>query len=209
MKQIWLTVVVAVSSVAVTSARQSPKPAAPKIPECEKYEAMVAACLPKMCEADRAVAEIDLELHREMLPVQIQHKGRAAAAKTCAAQIDEAVREDVFGCYAAKGGMTATVRPTATSVVMTLTGPGPSGAGADVVILAEPGDAPTATFRLPAWKGEFVLDTASTPVVANGGAKGAPTRLEPATTYCYAIGSATDIRNDVYRKGMFTTLPKR
>jgi hypothetical protein len=209
-------------SAAMTAAWQSPgKPSSAKIPECEKYDAMVTSCLPKMCEDERMLTEMDLGFHRELLPATIQHKGRQGAAELCARQIDEAIKDDLYGCYSNKTGAAGVpARPirldklsaTDTSVVLTLGGNRPTTAGStEVIILTGIGEPPTAIYRLPEWKGQFVLDTASASPIASakGGAQNPPMRLEPRTTYCFVITSSTDRPNDVYRKGTFTTLPKR
>jgi hypothetical protein len=212
-----IRVVAAASFVVVgaaMSAAQSAKPASTRIPECDKYAAMVASCLPKMCEADRVVAEMELEIHREMLPAQIQHHGRDAAAKTCATQIEEAVRDDVSGCYAMapmRAIRVDKVQPTGTGLIMTLSGTGTTSVpGASVALLTVPGEPPTAVYRLPEWNGQYVLDTTSAPSAGAGrGAPQGPVRLDPATTYCFVIESTAGNRNEIHRRGTFTTLPKR
>jgi hypothetical protein len=209
-------------SAAMTAAWQlRGKPSSTKIPECDKYDAMVTACLPKMCEEERALAEMDLGFHRELMPATIQHKGRQGAAELCARQIDEAIKDDLYGCYPIKAGAASVparsirldkLSATDTSVVLTLSGTSPTpAASTEVIILASIAEQPTAIYRLPEWKGQFVLDTASASPIssAKGGAQNPPIRLEPRTTYCFVITSSTDRPNDVYRKGTFTTLPKR
>jgi hypothetical protein len=70
-------------------------PASTKIPECVKYEAMVTACLPKMCEEERALAELELSFHRETLAKVVELKGRQAGAQVCAQSLREASELDV------------------------------------------------------------------------------------------------------------------
>ena len=222
--RVLLAVALVFSSAAMTAARQSPaKPPSTGIPECDKYHEMVTACMRKMCVADRTVAELDLELDREFIPAEIKHKGRAAATQSCVRKINEAVQDDVFDCYAGNGGAAGrpapairvdAVRPTDTSVVMTFSGKGPHPpTGAEVIIQRSevPDEEPAASYRLPEWKGQFVLDTSSVSptAAAKGGAQAAPIRLEPRTTYCFVVASPTNRQNEIHRKGIFTTLPKR
>jgi hypothetical protein len=223
MKPLFRVVLVMASVVSnaelALAGQSSAKPAAAGIPECDKYEAMVAACLPKMCEAERIVAELDLELHRQILPAVIQHKGRAAAVQACVEKTNEAVAEDAFGCYATKGGVTRRpasavrvdkVQPTNTGVVMTLSGDGAAaGAVTEVILVTAPGEPPAAVYRLPEWKGQFVLDTSTLPAKAAKGTAPGPVRLDPRTTYCFIVESTRDAATEVHRKGMFTTLPQR
>jgi hypothetical protein len=188
------------------------------IPECDKYEAMVTACLPKMCEVERELAELELSLHREVQARQIELQGRQASAESCARQIREAIQDDEYGCYAAAAGASAAkqpvrlekVRTTDTSVVLTLSRKSAATpADIEVSILKSIMEPPTAIYRLPAaLNGQLVLDTASASPMTSAGnsARVAPIRLEPSTTYCFAIGSST---THIYRKGLFTTLPKR
>jgi len=220
-RQIQTVVAVAlVSSAAILAARQSAvKPQSTGIPECDKYAAMVTACLPKMCEEERLLVELDLGFHHELLPAIVKLDGRQKAASVCAQSIDEAIKEDPYGCYAPKtvgsGAPVSirldSVRPTDTSVTMTFSGTGPAkGEKVRLVITKAISERPIAIYELPGWTGKLVLDTASaTPVSEAKAAQTAPVRLEPRSTYCFVVQSRTDSRMEEHRKGIFTTLPKR
>lgn len=213
---IWLTVGTLLASL---SLRDAPAQAKTGIPECDKYAAMVRECLPKMCEEERTLMEMQLGFALEMIPKQVELRGRQAAAQSCTRDISEAIQKDEYGCYASKSAGTSApksiqldrIRPSATSVTLTLTGTGSTtAADTEVIIMTSISEPPTAIYRLPEWKGQFVLDTASaTPTSAKGSTGNPPIRLEPQTTYCFVITSSTNRPNDVYRKGIFTTLPKR
>lgn len=210
----WLAIGTLVASLSLRDAASQAKSG---IPECDKYEAMVTACLPRMCEEERMLADLELGLHRETLSRQIELQGRQAATESCARQIREVIKDDTYGCYTAAAGASAAkppvqldkLRVTDTSVVLTLSGKGPATpAGTAVFILTSISEPPTAIYRLPEWKAQFVVDTASASPVKSerDSAQVPPVRLDPSTTYCFAIGTST---TDVYRKGIFTTLPKR
>jgi hypothetical protein len=200
------------TGAAPMAARQAPSAAASaKIQDCVQYEAMVTACLPKMCEQERALAELELSFHRETLAKVVELKGRQAGAQVCAQSLREAAAGDVYGCYATEAGAQKhpirldQVRPTDTGVALTLTSLGIApDETARVVIAASIMESPTAVYALPRDKGTFVVDTSS--AVAGGGQA---IRLEPRTTYCFAIESTTGTARKVYRQGVFTTLPKR
>ncbi len=205
------------------------------IAECDTYVAMVTACLPKMCEDERLLVELELSFHRELTPKVIKLKGRQEAAQGCAQDIREAIRNDPYGCYTSRSAEASAstpaiqrvqVRPAHTSVTMTFTGSGPgSGAGApetpskededagwQVIIGTSLTEAPTAVYRLLGRKGQFVLDTATEPPVTQpgGAAQRQPLRLKAGTRYCFVINSpAANGGVEIQRKGIFTTLPKR
>jgi len=215
--QVPLAVAVLLSSVTISAADQAAKPPSTGIPECDKYAAMVTACLPKMCEEERMLVELELGFALEMIPKQVELKGRQAAAQTCARDITEAIEKDEYGCYAsgtARANAPKSIRvekvlPTDTSVTFTFIGNGPAtGEEARVVIARSISERPVVSYSLSGWKGTFVLDTAS----ASPAVKGAPTapiRLEPRTTYCFLVESSVGDRTDIHRKGIFTTLSKR
>ena len=211
---IWLTIGTLVAGLSLRPVTSQDKSG---IPECDKYEAIVTACLPKMCMAERAVAELDLELHRQILPTLLQLKGRPAAVQACVEKIDEAIQEDEFGCYSSLSGNKGRpgpairvdkVRPTDTGVVMTLRDPGPASNSTKVTIVTVPGEPVTAVYQLPEWKGQFVLDTTSASPTLKAG-PGKPVTLDPETPYCFVIQSSNGTGKEIYRKGTFTTLPKR
>ncbi len=218
-RQIQTVVAVALFASAAVAARQSAvKPKSTGIPECDKYAAMVTACLPKMCEVDRIVVELALGMDQELLPTVVKLKGRQEAARQCAEQIDEAIKDDLYGCYAPKAGAGAPIpvrldkiQPTDTSVTLAFsgTGPPPTSEEARLAIYRFNDGKPHAigSYRLSGWTGQVVLDTASaSPVV--GGVPRAPVRLEPRTEYCFVVESGTTNRQE-HRKGIFTTLAKR
>lgn len=204
------------STAALAANRQSgvkPKPTG--ISECDKYAAMVTACLPKMCEVDRVVVELDLGMQQQFLPDVVKLKGRQEAARQCAREIDEAVKEDLYGCYPSGAGASVPVRvdkiqPTESSVTLTLSGSGPpDGELARLSIFRfVDGLKPIGSYRLAGWNGPVVLDTASALPIGRG-APPAPIRLEPRTEYCFVVESERDGRRREHRKGIFTTLPKR
>lgn len=77
-----------------------------------------------------------------------------------------------------------------------------------MIIARSISERPVVTYPIAGWTGQLVLDTASaSPVI--GGAPTAPIQPEPGTTYCFAVESSIGNRTDFYRKGIFTTLPKR
>ena len=154
---IALAMALVVSSAATLVARQSGAKPQTGIPECDKYAAMVTACLPKMCEEERALMEMQLGFALEMLPKQVGLKGRQAAAQSCTRDISEAIKNDDYGCYAPRTAGTIapksiqldTIRPSATSVTLTLSGTGPTtAADTEVIIMTSISEPPTAT--LPA-----------------------------------------------------------
>jgi hypothetical protein len=202
------------ASVAVAARQSAVKPTSTGIAECDRYAAMVTACLPKVCEVDRVVMELDLGFHHELLPTVVKVKGRQEAAKQCAAKIDEAIRDDEYGCYPEAAGSPRAVlldriQPRATSVTLTFSGNGPADGGdSRLLLLTSIGEPPLASYRLAGWQGPVVVDTASAMPLAGGAGK-APIQLEPGTTYCFVVESSTATRRDSHRKGVFTTLPKR
>jgi hypothetical protein len=215
-----LAAVLAVASAAILAAQQSAvKPPSTGIPECDECAAMVRACLPRMCAEERLLTEMQLGFTLEVIPKQVELKGRQAAAQTCTADIRKATENDAYGCFASKtGGITAprpvqlaSIRPSATGVSLTLSRKTlATAAVTEVAILTSMGEPPIAVYRLPEWNGQFVLDTASaTPTDAKSTTRKPPIQLEPQTTYCFVIEGSMDRQNDVYRKGIFTTLPKR
>jgi len=211
---IWLTVGTLLASL---SLRDAPAQAKTGIPECDKYAAMVRACLPKMCEEERMLREMELGFALEMIPRAVELQGRQKAAQSCARDITEEIKKDEYGCYPGKTADASPpksirldkVRPAATSVTLTFSGKGPeSGEEVRVIIARSISERPVVAYPIAGWTGQFVLDTAS----ASPAIRGAPTppiQLEPGTTYCFAVESSIGNRRDFYRKGIFTTLPKR
>jgi len=187
--------------------------------KCDEYYAMVSACLPRMCEAERAVAELELSFSRETLQKVVELKGRAAAAQSCEQDILKEIQDDPYGCYESdrtKAGLPNSVvrdvrvQPAATSVVISFqVVPEKSRDGAWEVAIGSEDQEPQVRYVVSS-AGVFALNTAVDRPVALTGAKGAsqapqPFRLDPGVSYCFAITSSTGEQ----RRGSFTTSPER
>lgn len=207
----------ATASAHTSAGRSAVTPQRTGIPECDKYAAMVTACLPKMCEEERLLREMQLGFALEMIPKGVELNGRQQAAQACARDIAEEIKNDEYGCYPAttadpgppRSIRLEAVQPSAMSVTLTFSGSGPAtGEEARVVVARSISEPPLATYPLAGWTGQFVLDTASASPVIKGGPTD-PIRLEPQTTYCFAVVSSVGSRTGYYRKGIFTTLPNK
>jgi hypothetical protein len=183
------------------------------IPQCDDYYAAVTACLPQMCEAERALVETELSFHQEVLLKTIELKGRAAAADACSQDLQKEIQADPYGCYESeranaglpkKSIQDVSVRPAATAVAISFKlGPQTSKNGRpEVEIVSE--DLQNGVQYVPAASnGVFSLDTAvdrpTAPLGESGGL------LEPERSYCFAIKSA----DGEERRGSFTTSAER
>jgi len=190
------------------------------IRKCDDYYAMVSACLPRMCEAERAVIELELSFSRETLQKVVELKGRAAAAQACEQDILKELQDDPYGCYESdrtKAGLPKSVvrdvrvQPAATSVVISFkVAPERSFDGAWQVAIGSEDQQPQVRYVVSQSAGVFALNTAVDRPVAPTGAKEAsqapqPFRLDPGVSYCFAITSSTGGQ----RRGSFTTSPER
>ncbi len=190
------------------------------VAECDEYVVMASACLPRMCEVERGLSELELSFHREMLAKTFELKGRDEAAKACARDIVELLQDDPYGCYdsdRAKRGMPAAgiqdvqVRPQATSVTISFRAGSPaSGEGPwEVAIVVE--DLEPLVQYVPTRSGSvFVVDTAGDqPMTPVSDPTGKPSntpqafRLDSGVSYCFTIKSS----GGEERRGSFTTLP--
>ena len=88
-----------VLAAALGQAPVASPPPSTGVPECDRYVAMVRACLPKMCEEERALRELELEFALETIAAVVKHKGAAAAEKTCSADIAAEGGDDLYGCH--------------------------------------------------------------------------------------------------------------
>ena len=70
------------------------------VPACDRYVAMVRACLPRMCEEERILRELELDLALETIAAAVKHKGAQAAGDTCSADIVAEAGDDLYGCHA-------------------------------------------------------------------------------------------------------------
>ena len=190
--------------------------------ECDEYFVMASACLPRMCEVERGLSELELSFHQEILSKMLELKGRDEAAKACAQDVVKLLQDDPYGCFdaeRAKRGMPAAgiqdvqVRPQATSVTISFqAGSQASGEGPwEVAIAFE--DLEPLVHYVPMRSGKaFVLNTAvDWPMTAVSDPTGKPLsvpqafRLDSGVSYCFAIKSPGGDQ----RRGSFTTLRVR
>jgi hypothetical protein len=181
-------------------------PASTGVAECDRYVAMVRACLPKMCEEERILRELELDFALETIAAAIKHKGARHAGGTCSADIAAEAGDDLYGCHAESRASSILVEaaPGETSVTLRLSGAGLAGAGPLELALTAPlVPEPAGVYRITPTNGAYVLDTASA-VSAPAGR----VLLERDTPYCYSIATPADGaagRHTVIRKGTFTT----
>lgn len=183
-----------------------PPSASTGVPACDRYVAMVRACLPKMCEEERALRELELEFALEAIAAVIKHKGAQAAGDNCSADIVAEAGDDLYGCHPESRASTILVEaaPAETSVILRLSGAGLAAAGPLEVALAVPLEPrPAAVYRVTGTNGLYVLDTTgATAATADR------VLLERDTPYCYLIATPAESAaglNTVIRKGTFTT----
>jgi hypothetical protein len=192
--------------VALAAVLSDPPPASTGVPECDRYAAMVRACLPKMCEEERMLREMELGFAVETIAAVVKEKGKAAAADSCIRDIAAELREDLYACHADSPSASTRVdlTPAGDAVQMRFSSPALAGAETADVALAEPLAEPTAVYRVTSTAGTFVLDTRTAPPLAAGAAAG---QLLPETPYCYAIATSADdpSRRRVLRKGVVLT----
>jgi hypothetical protein len=192
--------------LALAAALSEPPPAATGVPECDRYVAMVRACLPKMCEEERMLREMELGFALETIAAVVKEKGKAPAAESCDRDIAAEVREDLYACHADSPSATTRVdlTPAGDAVVMRFSSPALAGAQSADVAVAEPLAEPLAVYRVTGTQGTFVLDTRTASPL--GPAAGA-VRIEPDTPYCYTIATSADdaARRRILRKGVALT----
>lgn len=187
------------------------------IAECDRYAEMVRACLPKMCEEERALREMELGFSLEAIATLVKLKGPEAAARSCAQDIANELQDDEYGCSgesaAGRGALIRQlqVRPGDTTVTISFAAAQQAATSVEVAIAASMMGDPDAVYRIESNGGRFLLDTAvAVPAKsAEAAPSGAPIRLEPGTTYCYAIGAPGEGLQNVLRKGTFTTAQRR
>ena len=192
--------------MALAAVLSEPPPAATGVPDCDRYEAMVRACLPKMCEEERMLREMELGFAIETIGAVVKEKGKAAAAESCSRDITAELREDFYGCYpdSASASTRVEVTPAGDAVVMRFSSPALAAAETADVALAEPLAEAGVMYRVAGTQGTFVLDTRTASPL--GSAAGAVT-LEADTHYCYTIATSADdaARRRVLRKGVALT----
>jgi hypothetical protein len=179
------------------------------IAKCDQYYAMASACLPRMCEMERPLAEAELSFSRETLQKVIELKGRDAAAQACTTDLADAIKDDPYGCYEserANAGLPAPllrglkVQPAPSSVTVSFDAVQGAAGDWELALLSEDLE-PQVRYRFARSPAGFVLNTAAaTPSDAPQ-----PFNLEPGVPYCFAI-SSPDGR---VRRGQFTTSSAR
>ena len=176
------------------------------IPECDRFLAMVRACLPSMCEDERMLREMEVGFALETIAAVVKERGKAAAADSCTRDIAAELREDLYACHADSPSASTRVEltPAGDALVLRFSGPALAGAATADVALAEPLAEPQAVYRVTSAQGMFVLDTRTASPL--GSAAGA-VRLEPDTPYCYTIATSADdaTRRRILRKGIALT----
>lgn len=192
--------------VVLALALSDPPPPPTGVPECDRFVAMVGACLPKMCEEERMLREMELGFAVETIAAVVKERGKAAAADSCTRDIAAELREDLYACHADSPSASTRVEltPAGDALVLRFSGPALAGAETADVALAEPLAEPHAVYRVTSTQGAFALDTrTSSPLGAAAGA----VRLEPDTPYCYTIATSADdaARRRILRKGIALT----
>ncbi len=180
------------------------------IAKCDQYYAMVSACLPRMCEMERALAEVELSFSRETLQKVIELKGRDAAAQACTTDLADEIKDDPYGCYESEragAGLPAPslrglkVHPAPSSVTVSFDAVQGAAAGDWELALLSEDMEPRVRYRFARSPAGFVLNTAAaTPSDAQE-----PFGLEPGVPYCFAISSP----DGTVRRGQFTTSSAR
>ena len=82
-------------------ATEKPKPAATGIPECDKYFAVVEACIATktLSKDDQKAAELNVSRLRAMLPIAKAPQGRATLVERCTASLEAAQKDGKYACY--------------------------------------------------------------------------------------------------------------
>ena len=196
----------AVFLVALAAALAEPPPTPTGVAECDRHVAMVRACLPKMCEEERLLREMELGFALETIAVAVKEKGKASAAESCSRDVVAELREDLYACHADAPSAATRVELTTAGDALVLRFSSPSLAGAENadVAIAEPLAEPSAVYRVMGKAGTFVLDTrTASPIGSSAGT----IRLEPETPYCYAISTSADdpSQRRILRKGVALT----
>lgn len=198
-----------VMSSAILATPQPPAPGPTGVPECDRYVAMVRQCLPKMCGEDGALRELELDLALEAIAASVTLHGPQTAAKACTRDIEDDVRQDLYGCYAGSraASQTVEVRASASGAVIRFEIAALAAANqAEVTIASSLFEAPEATYRVTGSHGVFSLDThVALPGTADQTTPATPALLASGTTYCYAIGTAAEGGGHIVRQGTFTT----
>jgi hypothetical protein len=186
-----------------------PPPPPTGVPECDRYVAMVSACLPKMCEEERMLREMELGFAVETIAAVVKEKGKAAAAESCTRDVTAELREDLYACHADSPSASTRVEltPAGDSLVLRFSSPALAGAETADVAFAEPLAEPVGVYRVTSAQGTFVLDTRTASPL--GSTTGAVT-LEADTPYCYTIATSADdaARRRILRKGVASTRGK-
>lgn len=83
------------------AASASQKSEATGIPECDKYFALVDACVAtkKMTKEDQQAAELNVSRLRAMLPIARAPQGRTTLVDRCTMSLETAQKEDQYDCY--------------------------------------------------------------------------------------------------------------
>ena len=181
-------------------------PASTGVPECDRFVAMVRACLPRMCEEEKVLRELELDLAIETIAAAVKHRGARAAGETCADDIAAEVGDDLYGCHpgSVASAILVEATPAETSVILRVSGGSVSNAGPLEVTLAAPlTPEPAGVYLVTPAHGPYLLDTASAPSRA---AQAGRVVLERDTPYCYSIAVPADgAAGRVIKKGTFTT----
>lgn len=201
-------VTLALAATLGLSQRPSP-PASTGVPECDRYVAAVRECLPKMCEVDRELREMELGFTLETIAASVKAQGREAAAQACIRDIDDDTRQDLYGCFPNSPAALRKVeiRPSTTGVVIHFDIDALAGEGqADVLIASSLLEQPDAIYRVNGAKGQFSLDTHVATPLGSDAAAAPAVQLAPGTAFCYAIGTAgVGAGRRILRQGTFTT----
>lgn len=176
------------------------------VPECDRFVAMVRSCLPKMCEDERMLREMEVGFAIETITALVKEKGKAAAAESCSRDIAAELREDLYACHADSPSASTRVELTSAgdALVLRVSSSALASAATADIALAEPLAEPVGVYRVTGTQGTFVLDTrTASPLRAAAGT----IRLEPDTPYCYTIATSDDdaARRRILRKGITVT----
>lgn len=83
------------------AAGTTPKQEKTDIPECDRYFAMVDACVAtnKMTADEKKAAQSNVDRLRMMLPIAKAEQGRATLVERCTKSIEAGQKDDKYGCY--------------------------------------------------------------------------------------------------------------